>query len=269
MKHIELSGKYAVGRHQFTIVDDDLFDELNQWRWKAKPNGSGTQIYAIRTVKVGPITRDIRMHREVLGYDGPLDIDHINRDPLDNQRCNLRVVSRSVNIRNTDYKEYRYACIRCGAPSTGLSVGLRKKRNYCSRTCSKGMQRKRRRQRLGPAVPFDRDCEWCSNVYQTFHSRSRFCRETCRKAAKKQRQLIAGALLTCQRCASAVPLGRRRFCSKECSRADYNHRRFVGKAACLQRYCRQPRTPGMNYCPMHRKRKLAGNRAGSHGIAHA
>ena len=42
----------------------------------------------------------MRLHRFILNYDGPLEIDHINHDPLDNRRCNLRIVPRWVNQLN-------------------------------------------------------------------------------------------------------------------------------------------------------------------------
>lgn len=48
MKRIRLHGKWATGEHEFTLVDDDMFDQLNAYKWKAKPNGNGTHVYAVR-----------------------------------------------------------------------------------------------------------------------------------------------------------------------------------------------------------------------------
>ena len=56
--------------------------------------------------------KDITMHRLVIGYTGDLDINHINRDRLDNRRANLRVVTRSENRVNTKAKSNTgYQCI--------------------------------------------------------------------------------------------------------------------------------------------------------------
>ena len=61
MRFIELRGKYAVGQHRYACVDDDMFDELNQHKWKAKPNGSGSNVYAIRSTMCSDgKTRDVR-----------------------------------------------------------------------------------------------------------------------------------------------------------------------------------------------------------------
>lgn len=46
--------------------------------------------------------RSERLHRVILGL-GPKDnveIDHINRDRLDNRRCNLRILDRQRNAQN-------------------------------------------------------------------------------------------------------------------------------------------------------------------------
>jgi hypothetical protein len=40
------------------------------------------------------------LHRILMNPPAGLEVDHINRDRLDNRRCNLRVVTRSVNGHN-------------------------------------------------------------------------------------------------------------------------------------------------------------------------
>lgn len=47
-----------------------------------------------------PGSQKIRMHREILVTEPGREVDHINRDGLDNRRCNLREASRSQNITN-------------------------------------------------------------------------------------------------------------------------------------------------------------------------
>jgi len=112
---IPLNGRHAQGAASHAIVDDDQYEELAQWRWKAKPNGSGSGIYAVRnTIDRDGVNRTIRMHRSVLGYEGPLDIDHINRNPLDNRRENLRIVTRSENGKNRRTFVLSGVCSDCG-----------------------------------------------------------------------------------------------------------------------------------------------------------
>lgn len=68
-----------------------------QWNWCQ--NGSG---YVVRSAWIDGRTVMLRLHRELLGLtrgDG-LIADHINRDPLDNRRANLRVVTARENSQN-------------------------------------------------------------------------------------------------------------------------------------------------------------------------
>lgn len=86
-----------------TVVDAAVADALGRWKWCL--NGRG---YAMGSPGL--------LHRVVLGLekgDGS-EVDHLNRDKLDNRRTNLRLVEHSENVRNTDYyDEITAARARC------------------------------------------------------------------------------------------------------------------------------------------------------------
>lgn len=85
------------------IVDDEDFDRLIRYSWYvAAVNGR------IKYVKRwGSIIKDgktnIYMHHEVLRTKPRKDlvVDHIDRNPLNNQKGNLRLVTKRTNARNT------------------------------------------------------------------------------------------------------------------------------------------------------------------------
>lgn len=90
MKLIPLTqGKYAT-------VDDDLFEELNQFKWfyhcgyarRNSPRGGGKKRHAIH------------MSRVVLNAPDGVQCDHISLNRLDNQRTNLRLATHAQNIHN-------------------------------------------------------------------------------------------------------------------------------------------------------------------------
>lgn len=194
MALIKLRGKYAVGAYRFAIVDADDLDVLSKYRWKAKPNGSGSGIYAIRTQKVGSKTVDIRMHRVVLGYEGSLDVDHINRNPLDNRRANLRIVSRSENALNTSVKCKAVICKMCSDEFPVRYKYFVPSICDCCKAIRLAIKPRRKigQGKLGPARPLT--CMHCHSSFLAVGPKQKFCTEVCKKKAKWLRQKNSNSL---------------------------------------------------------------------------
>lgn len=83
------------------IVDDEDFDELSKHKWTASVTGRDkTHIYATRGTNIGGKHKSFMMHRQILGAIKGQLVDHINGNPLDNRRCNLRITDWSGNSTN-------------------------------------------------------------------------------------------------------------------------------------------------------------------------
>lgn len=81
-----------------TLVDDADEAFVNQWTWRL----TTTTGYAFRGQRIAGVYVNFRLHRVLLGLtrgDG-LEGDHIDGDPLNNQRSNLRVATRPLNGQN-------------------------------------------------------------------------------------------------------------------------------------------------------------------------
>lgn len=74
-------------------VDDSDFVNVNKFKWVIASNG-----YVARVN--WDAKKRIPLHRFIMGDVPGKVIDHINGDPLDNQRSNLRHCSRKENARN-------------------------------------------------------------------------------------------------------------------------------------------------------------------------
>lgn len=86
-------------KNQFAIVDDEDFEYLNQWKWLSSRG------YARRSVHIKmdgkkQICRHIHMHRLIVNAPEGKEVDHIDGNPLNNQKSNLRVCTREENGKN-------------------------------------------------------------------------------------------------------------------------------------------------------------------------
>lgn len=77
-----------------TKIDTEDIPKIRYTKWKLSHG------YAVNNQKRSGITTYI--HREVLQTNQ--FVDHINHDTLDNRKCNLRIVTKSQNQMNSNYK---------------------------------------------------------------------------------------------------------------------------------------------------------------------
>lgn len=85
-----------------TLVDIENYDYLNQWKWFADKDRKNSIFYAKRSVLKNGKQTTLKMHREILKPPKDMEIDHKNRDGLDNRKCNLRLCNRSQNQMNKE-----------------------------------------------------------------------------------------------------------------------------------------------------------------------
>lgn len=78
-------------------MDDADYEELNKYKWSL---GGSHSSYAVRCTGKAGARKWIYMHRAIMNTPAGMDTDHINRNRLDNRRCNLRICTRSENNGN-------------------------------------------------------------------------------------------------------------------------------------------------------------------------
>jgi hypothetical protein len=85
----------------FALVDDSDYVILSKYKWHATTiHRDGKVSYrAARTGRpISPIP--VLMHRQIMGFPEGKQVDHINGNPLDNRRANLRICENAQNNRN-------------------------------------------------------------------------------------------------------------------------------------------------------------------------
>jgi hypothetical protein len=85
-----------LSKGKIAIVDDEDYEWLSQWRWYCI-EGRYTA-YAARTDNKNKKT--VYMHKEILGVQNGVIVDHKNRDGLLDTKDNLRICSYSQNAIN-------------------------------------------------------------------------------------------------------------------------------------------------------------------------
>jgi phosphotransferase system IIB component len=91
MKTIPLTQGYSA------IVDDDDYPFLAGYKWHVSFSGGFKVKYAVRTNK----KQIVRMHRQLLNVTDPtVQVDHVDRDGLNNCRTNLRIATAAQNAIN-------------------------------------------------------------------------------------------------------------------------------------------------------------------------
>lgn len=125
MKEIQLTqGRVA-------LVDDEDYEYLSQWKWYAK-NGRGDLFYAYRAIYNKGVQTLIKMHRLIMEAPSDMEVDHIDRNGLNNQKHNLRICTHHQNQYNKGAHEggtskYNGVCYMKGWYVAQISISGKRK----------------------------------------------------------------------------------------------------------------------------------------------
>jgi hypothetical protein len=98
MKEIKLTNS-----HLIALVDDEDFERVSKYKWRFQKDHKHRTYFTVR----GSIGRkEVYLHRFVLDLGKTsLVVDHIDRNTLNNQKSNLRLVTQRENVMNSARKE--------------------------------------------------------------------------------------------------------------------------------------------------------------------
>jgi hypothetical protein len=82
-----------VNSDKITTIDDEDYKEISKHRWVLTPKG-----YVKSSTKIKG--KQPYIHRFIINPPNDLQIDHIDHDPLNNTRSNLRIATNSQNHAN-------------------------------------------------------------------------------------------------------------------------------------------------------------------------
>jgi len=98
--------KIKLTQNQYTLVDDEDYNKLNQWKWCALYQPSVDDFYAVRHSPLKNGKRiTIYMHRLISNAPRDKQVDHISHATLDNRKQNLRICTQAQNQHNTKLRK--------------------------------------------------------------------------------------------------------------------------------------------------------------------
>ena len=102
---IDIGNEYAeiVINKQGTVlnvkIDKEDIDKVKQYRWCARYDKT-IDGYYIEAWERGKNRKRLKLHRFVMDCPNDMQVDHINRDTLDNRKINLRICTQAENAQN-------------------------------------------------------------------------------------------------------------------------------------------------------------------------
>lgn len=102
-----------------TLVDAEDYESLSRFKWRLIGSGYVARPYE-RRINGRRRYLSAYMHREIMRPDQDVNVDHINRNPLDNRRSNLRLCTQAQNGCNRPGLE-----IKNGKPVASKYKGVR------------------------------------------------------------------------------------------------------------------------------------------------
>ena len=94
--------KIKLTQDKWALVDDEDYDRLNEHKWCAVWMTSDSKFRGKRSSprESSGKRKSIYMHREITNAPKGMHVDHINGNPLDNRKENLRVCTNQEKQMN-------------------------------------------------------------------------------------------------------------------------------------------------------------------------
>jgi len=101
MDGIEDVVEVPLTRGQVALIDREDWDRVQGYNWIADYNKCTRSYYAVTKQNIQGKRRKIKMHRLIMDAQKEMQVDHINRNTLDNRKKNLRLCYQHQNKCNS------------------------------------------------------------------------------------------------------------------------------------------------------------------------
>jgi hypothetical protein len=124
-----MSREIKLTQGKVAIVDDEDFDYVNEYKWHYS-SGYATHRLPPNKEKGEKYGKFLSMHRLVNKTPEGMDTDHINGNPLDNRKENLRTATTSQNLMNKNIGKRGVYCYKDGKRNKPWCARIKANRKY-------------------------------------------------------------------------------------------------------------------------------------------
>lgn len=83
------------------LIDIEDIDKVKNYKWTTHNNRNKTLYVLTSNANIS----NKLLHRFLMNAPEGMVVDHINRNPLDNRKCNLRICTNTQNMQNCDMRK--------------------------------------------------------------------------------------------------------------------------------------------------------------------
>jgi len=94
--------KIILSNNSVSLVDDEDYEKYGFLKWSCNKG------YVFRTEVIEGRRKTVYLHRLITNAPDDLEVDHINGDPSDNRKSNLRLCTHKQNMWNIKRKGVSY-----------------------------------------------------------------------------------------------------------------------------------------------------------------
>jgi hypothetical protein len=93
-------------KEDYFFIDGEDFDKIKMYKWSFSGNKrSKLYIAGLDYNKITKKSKGIKLHRLIMDCPKNMMVDHIDGNPLNNCKSNLRICTNSENLRNSDKRK--------------------------------------------------------------------------------------------------------------------------------------------------------------------